>query len=66
MPAQMIVFDHVLVPDDKLERSKLVHKRRVYWEVERRVLRFIDGIEVALAHRRLEVLAQNRDDHEAT
>jgi hypothetical protein len=66
--AQKVIAKHVLIPDDKLqvESAKLVYKRHVNRELECRVFRWIDGIEVALAHWRFELFSQHRDDYEAT
>jgi hypothetical protein len=66
--SQKILSERILIPDDKLqvERAKPFHKRHVNRELECRVFRWIDGIEVALAHWRFELFSQNRDDHEAT
>jgi hypothetical protein len=66
--SQKILSEHILIPDDKLqvERAKPFHKRCVNRELECRVFRWIDGIEVAFAHWRFELFSQNRDDHEAT
>jgi hypothetical protein len=45
--AQIVLLDHVFIPDDELDRTELICEREIYGEVKRRVLGWPDRVERA-------------------
>ena len=60
--AEIILLEHVLVPDNQFYDSKLLREGRIDREIKRSILRVVDRVDVSLCDRCLLPIAEDRDD----
>ena len=60
--AEIILLEHVLVPDNQFYDSKLLREGRIDREIKRSILRVVDRVDVSLCDRCLMPIAEDRDD----
>ena len=63
--SEVILLEHVFVPNDELDDPELIREREVDGEVKRRILRVVRGIEGALRDRGLVAVPEEGDDDES-
>ena len=63
--AEVILLQHIFVPDHKLNDSKLIGKGEIQWIVESGILWIVDRVACALGNRGLVSYTEDRDHHES-
>ena len=63
--AQILLLEHVLIPDDELDHAKFIRDGEVYGKVESRILCIEDRVEGTLTDGRLESRAKDGHAHKA-